>query len=208
MTSGGIARRLSLATPAVTRATARMEVVGLLRRAADEHDRGLVRILLTKPGKALEKVIGREIDRLSERALASLEPAAQVALVDSLNRVRRNLTLARNSKTGTGASAGFPADDSRTSRQGYSARLRRFAADTTDRDAMRGGHRTQRRQLARVRRKLGRGRMLLIAMGYREHLSRSPGKRDLPRVCLHRLLYYSSALFNKTRHESSQFVRQ
>jgi DNA-binding MarR family transcriptional regulator len=48
--------------------------------------------LLTKRGKALEKVIGREMDRLSERALASLEPDERTALVELLNRVWRNLS--------------------------------------------------------------------------------------------------------------------
>jgi DNA-binding MarR family transcriptional regulator len=92
LTPGEIARRLGLATPTVTRATTRMEAVGLLRRAPDKSDRRLVRIHLTKRGKALEKVIGREMDRLSERALATLEPAGQAALVESLKRVRHNLT--------------------------------------------------------------------------------------------------------------------
>ena len=92
LTPGELARRLGLATPTVTRATARMEAVGLLRRVPDKLDGRLVRILLTKRGKALEKVIGREMDRLSERALASLEPGERTALVKLLNRVWRNLS--------------------------------------------------------------------------------------------------------------------
>jgi hypothetical protein len=37
-------------------------------------------------------VIGLEMDRLSERALASLHPDERTALVALLNRVRRNLS--------------------------------------------------------------------------------------------------------------------
>jgi DNA-binding MarR family transcriptional regulator len=91
-TPGELARQLGLATPTVTRATARMEAAGLVHRARDNTDRRLVRILLTRRGKALEKAIGEEMDRLSERALASLEPAQRSALVDALQRVRHNLS--------------------------------------------------------------------------------------------------------------------
>ncbi|HEY7199216.1 MAG TPA: MarR family transcriptional regulator [Candidatus Dormibacteraeota bacterium] len=92
LTPGEVARRLGLATPTVTRATARMEAAGLLRRRPHETDRRLVRLVLTERGRALEQVIGREMDQLSERALAELDPSQRAALVQSLNRVRRNLS--------------------------------------------------------------------------------------------------------------------
>jgi DNA-binding MarR family transcriptional regulator len=92
LTPGEVARRLGLATPTVTRATARMEAAGLLRRRAHETDRRLVRLVLTERGRGLEQVIGREMDQLSERALAELDPSQRAALVQSLNRVRRNLS--------------------------------------------------------------------------------------------------------------------
>jgi len=91
LTPGEIARRLGLATPTVTRATARMEAADLLRREPHERDRRLVRLVLTERGRALEKVIGREMDRVSERALASLAQSERAALVRSLNSIRRNL---------------------------------------------------------------------------------------------------------------------
>ena len=92
LTPGEVARRLGLATPTVTRATSRMEAAGLLRRAPHERDRRLVRLVLTPRGRTLEQAIGREMQQLSERALASLGPAERESLVRSLNRVRRNLT--------------------------------------------------------------------------------------------------------------------
>jgi len=91
LTPGEIARRLGLATPTVTRATARMEAAGLLRRRPHEGDRRLVRLFLTERGKELEEAIGREMDQLSERALSSLDKSERTALVHALDRVRRNL---------------------------------------------------------------------------------------------------------------------
>ena len=79
-TPGGIARRLGLATPTVTRAATRMEATGLLRREPHPGDRRLVRLLLTERGRSLEGVIAAETDKLTERALAA---------------IRRNLTGAK-----------------------------------------------------------------------------------------------------------------
>jgi DNA-binding MarR family transcriptional regulator len=90
-TPGELARGLELATPTVTRATARMEAAGLLRREPHERDRRLVRLFLTERGWALRAVIGREMARLDERALASLDQGERAALVRALNSIRRNL---------------------------------------------------------------------------------------------------------------------
>lgn len=91
LTPGEVARRLGLATPTVTRATARMETAGLLRREPHDRDRRLVRLFLTERGRELEDVVGREMEQLSKRALASLDSSERAALVRSLNRVRHNL---------------------------------------------------------------------------------------------------------------------
>jgi MarR family transcriptional regulator, organic hydroperoxide resistance regulator len=88
---GELAKRLGLATPTVTRAAARMEAAGLLRREPHERDRRLVRLFLTDRGRTLEKDIGREIDNLSERALASLDMSERAALVRYLDTIRDNL---------------------------------------------------------------------------------------------------------------------
>jgi DNA-binding MarR family transcriptional regulator len=91
LTPGELARQLALSTPTVTRATTRMETAGLVRREPHEHDRRLVRLFLTPRGRALEKAIGREMDQLAQRALATLDQSARVALVGALNEIRRNL---------------------------------------------------------------------------------------------------------------------
>jgi DNA-binding MarR family transcriptional regulator len=92
LTPGHVAGRLGLATPTVTRATTRMEAAGLVRREPHDRDGRLVRLFLTERGRELEEVIGREMDQLSERALASLDPSERAALVRALDSVRRNLT--------------------------------------------------------------------------------------------------------------------
>lgn len=92
---GEVARRLGLATPTVTRATARMEAAGLLRREPHPGDRRLVRLVLTEKGRALEKVIGRELDRLNERALATFTDTERQALIRSLERIQKNLAEMR-----------------------------------------------------------------------------------------------------------------
>ena len=91
MSPGEVARALGLATPTVTRATARMEAAGLLRREPHPGDRRMVRLWLTDRGRALEKVIDAEIAQLTERALAGFTAADRDALVGYLDQIRRNL---------------------------------------------------------------------------------------------------------------------
>jgi DNA-binding MarR family transcriptional regulator len=92
LTPGEVARRLNLATPTVTRATARMEAVGVLRRQPHDQDRRLVRLFLTERGRALEEVIEREMRQLGERALASLDHSRRAELVSALRSVRDSLS--------------------------------------------------------------------------------------------------------------------
>jgi MarR family transcriptional regulator, organic hydroperoxide resistance regulator len=92
LTPGEIARRLGLATPTVTRAATRMEAAGLLRREPHPADRRLVRLRLTERGRSLEKVIAAETEALTERALATFDPAERETVVATLRAIRRNLT--------------------------------------------------------------------------------------------------------------------
>lgn len=95
LTPGELARRLELATPTVTRAAHRMEASGLLRRRPHERDGRLVRLVLTERGRGLERVIDEERERLTERALASLDSSERAELVRALATVRRNLEQPR-----------------------------------------------------------------------------------------------------------------
>jgi DNA-binding MarR family transcriptional regulator len=89
---GEIAGRLGLATSTVTRAATRMEAAGLLRREPHPSDRRLVRLLLTERGRSLREVIDAETDKLTERALATFEPADRETIIRALHAIRRNLT--------------------------------------------------------------------------------------------------------------------
>jgi MarR family transcriptional regulator, organic hydroperoxide resistance regulator len=89
---GEIARRLGLSTPTVTRATARMEAAGLLRREPHPSDRRMVLVHLTSRGRDLEKVIDAEMHQVTERALAIFSLAEREALINALRQIRRNLS--------------------------------------------------------------------------------------------------------------------
>jgi MarR family transcriptional regulator, organic hydroperoxide resistance regulator len=96
LTPGEIAKRLGLATPTVTRAATRMEAAGLLHREPHPGDRRLVRLMLTERGRSLEDVIAAETDKLTERALATFDPAERQAVIRALRDILRNLArLAR-----------------------------------------------------------------------------------------------------------------
>lgn len=91
LTPGELARRLGLATPTITRTTARMAAAGLLRREPHPDDRRLVRLTLTEKGHALEETIALEMERLNERALAGMPASERAALIRSLRKVQANL---------------------------------------------------------------------------------------------------------------------
>jgi MarR family transcriptional regulator, organic hydroperoxide resistance regulator len=92
---GEVARRLGISTPTVTRAGTRMEAAGLLQRQPHPKDRRLVRLVLTEKGRELEVVIGREMDQLTERALADFSPAERAAVVTFLRKIQSNLAEPR-----------------------------------------------------------------------------------------------------------------
>lgn len=91
-TPGQIARRLELATPTVTKMTLRMQAAGLVDRQPHPTDRRLVRICLTDRGRALQGVIGEEMQAITERALRTLNPEQRRQLVGCLGEVSRNLS--------------------------------------------------------------------------------------------------------------------
>jgi len=92
LTPGEVAKRLSLSTPTVTRATTRMQAAGLLRREPHPTDRRLVRLHLTERGRELEATIEDEMTGLTDRALAGFDDAEREAVVRALDRIRHNLT--------------------------------------------------------------------------------------------------------------------
>ncbi|MGH8879376.1 MAG: MarR family winged helix-turn-helix transcriptional regulator [Stackebrandtia sp.] len=91
-TPGELAAAIGLATPTVTRTTARMEKTGLVKRTAHPTDRRLVCVNLTPEGQRLREVLNAEVSRLSDRALSGLSAEERASLVTMLHTVRRNLS--------------------------------------------------------------------------------------------------------------------
>lgn len=67
-----------------------MGAAGRLRREPHQRDRRLVPVFLTEWGRELELVIGRAMERISERALATFDDAERAARVRSLSQTRAN----------------------------------------------------------------------------------------------------------------------
>jgi MarR family transcriptional regulator, organic hydroperoxide resistance regulator len=109
---GEVAKRLGLATPTVTKATTRMEAAGLLRRAPHPTDRRLVRLVLTDRGHELEALIGAEMERLEDRALAGFSARQRADLVRTLDVVQENLTGSATASESGPAQESGPAADS------------------------------------------------------------------------------------------------
>jgi DNA-binding MarR family transcriptional regulator len=85
---GDLAKALDLTTSALTRIAAKMEEAGLLeRRSSDAHH---VTLKLTRRGRELEKIFDREMRRLGERVLGSLDDTDRVQLIRSLRELRTN----------------------------------------------------------------------------------------------------------------------
>jgi len=94
LSPGQIARLLELTTATVSKMTSRMQATGLVERRPHPSDRRLVRVCLTERGRALEEVIGEELQRVTEHALGTLGPRQRRQLVRYLGEIRRNLEAA------------------------------------------------------------------------------------------------------------------
>lgn len=69
----------------------RLEQRDLVRRAPDPDDRRAVRIFLTKTARPLIARMDAIVDRVTERATASLSPAERTTLLRLLARIRDDL---------------------------------------------------------------------------------------------------------------------
>ena len=103
---GEVARRLGIATPTVTRAATRMEAAGILRREPHPSDRRLVRLVLTEKGQRLRSAVEREMAELNELALAGFSSSERAAMLDALEKIRRNLAATQRARVGLGGAGG------------------------------------------------------------------------------------------------------
>jgi MarR family transcriptional regulator, organic hydroperoxide resistance regulator len=91
LTPGEIAERLGVSTPTVVKMGTRMEAAGLLERRPDDRDARLVRLYLTRRGRALREPLERERERLRESATANLTAAEHRNLETALAKMVANL---------------------------------------------------------------------------------------------------------------------
>jgi MarR family transcriptional regulator for hemolysin len=95
LTPGELAERLHVATPTVVKSATRMEGVGLLTRRPDPNDARLVRLYLTKQGRAVRKAIEAERDALDRHATETLTPNERKHLVAALQKIVAQLADVR-----------------------------------------------------------------------------------------------------------------
>ncbi|MFW5419888.1 MarR family transcriptional regulator [Nocardiopsis sp. CNT-189] len=95
LSPGEIARRLSLATPTVTRAVTRMEGSGLVERHPHPTDARLVSVRLTERGRGLRAALDAEMNALSERALRGFGDEERRAFTRMLDALTANLRAER-----------------------------------------------------------------------------------------------------------------
>jgi len=89
MTLGDLQRALELSSPTLTGAIQRMEQAGMVRRAADEADRRVSRILPPDWPAAQKRRVLAAIDEAEREALAKLPQRDQATLYALLERVGR-----------------------------------------------------------------------------------------------------------------------
>jgi MarR family transcriptional regulator, organic hydroperoxide resistance regulator len=89
-TPGEVAAALNVAPPTVVKMATRMAAAGLVtRRRGDDEDTRLVRLWLTKAGRALQKPIEAERQLLEKKVTADLTPAERKLLLGALTKVHR-----------------------------------------------------------------------------------------------------------------------
>jgi MarR family transcriptional regulator for hemolysin len=87
LTPGELAERLGLATPTVVKSANRMATSGLLTRRGDNDDRRLVRLYLTKAGRAAQSGVERAREDLEHRAMARLTATERRYLLSALRKL-------------------------------------------------------------------------------------------------------------------------
>ncbi|HEV7304594.1 MarR family winged helix-turn-helix transcriptional regulator [Ensifer sp.] len=95
LTAGGLATRLGVKAPTMTRTIGRMEAQGFLERRPDEDDARLTKVYLTEPGRNRLQTIaeaGQHSEKLATRGLTDKQVRTLMKL---LRAVDSNLQAAR-----------------------------------------------------------------------------------------------------------------
>lgn len=91
LTPGGLAQRLGVKAPTMTRTIGRMEAQGFLIRKADGADQRLTKVFLTEAGRERLDSIGRSVEACTAQALAGFSGKEMRNLLKLLKAVDENL---------------------------------------------------------------------------------------------------------------------
>jgi DNA-binding MarR family transcriptional regulator len=86
-TPGELAAAIRVTVPTVVKMSTRMAAAGLIDRRRDAKDNRLVRLYLTRAGRALLEPVSRELEEIDRRTTAALTRTERRTLIKLLNRV-------------------------------------------------------------------------------------------------------------------------
>lgn len=91
LTPGGLAQRLGVKAPTMTRTIGRMEVQGFVERRADGADQRLTKVYLTENGRNSLDEIGQSVEECTQQAFAGFSGKEMRSLLKLLKAVDENL---------------------------------------------------------------------------------------------------------------------
>nr|WP_316655807.1 MarR family transcriptional regulator [uncultured Gellertiella sp.] len=107
LTPGGLAQRLGVKAPTMTRTVGRMEQQGFVERRADDEDQRLTKVYLTETGRNSLEAIGQSVDQCAAQALSGFSGKEMRSLLKLLKALDENL---KNGDASTTVSV-FPDDE-------------------------------------------------------------------------------------------------
>ena len=91
-TPGGLASRLGVRPPTITKTINRLQAQGFLDRRASDADSRQAHIFLTDSGREAIRVIEKSLRKTEKQALRGLDKKEQKTLLKMLSRIEANLT--------------------------------------------------------------------------------------------------------------------
>jgi DNA-binding MarR family transcriptional regulator len=91
-TPGGLASRLGVRPPTITKTINRLQAQGFLERHASDADSRQAHIFLTDSGREAIRVIEKSLRKTEKQALRGLDKKEQKTLLKMLSRIEANLT--------------------------------------------------------------------------------------------------------------------
>lgn len=90
-TPGGLAQRLGVRPPTITKTINRLQAQGFLERKASETDSRQAHIFLTEQGQEAVETIEKSVRKTEKQAFKGIDKKEQKALLKLLQRIEANL---------------------------------------------------------------------------------------------------------------------